>query len=374
MAAGNLGIQSIHSIDIAVRQAEPWADFFTRGFGFQNIGVSTGDSVERTGTRRHLLQCGSVRITLAEAVHGGSDVRRFLDRHPDGIARLRLQVEDVAAVEARLIERHATLLDSIERSEIDGVLWRELTLATPVGDVDISFVDIENGAAPLLPGMEAVAMFDASANAATIAGIDHVAANVRTLMPVIAFYEHVLGLQRFWDVQFHTEDLRPGVGTGLKSIVMYDDASGLKLATNEPLRPRYHESQVAAALDGHRGAGLHHLAFAVDDIKTAVDILQASDFEMLPMPGAYYHDLPARLDKQGINNLPVSTDDLRERHILIDGDAQGYLLQAFCRNPLHRTSDHESGPLLFELIQRQGAKGFGEGNFRSLFEAMTKEG
>lgn len=373
MARAHLGIQAIHSLELAVRQTEPWLALLTRGFGFQPVAASTGPTVEFTGTRRRLLRCGDVRIVLAEAVHAGSRVRTFLDRHPDGVMTVRFRVTEAARAESHLLERNATLLGDMMEDEAGGAVWREVAVATPIGDVDFAFVEIDGDDADLMPGMAPAGSFDPSLNPLGLLGIDHLTANVRTMMPTLAFYEHVLGLSRFWDVSFHTEDIRPGVGTGLKSVVMWDKVGDIKLATNEPLRPRYHASQVHACIDANRGPGVHHFAFEVHDIVGAVDAAQAANVTLLPMPRAYYDDLPQRLASQDVAGCTVPVEALARRNILVDGDATGHLFQAFCRD---RANPHreDAGPILIELTQRCGAKGFGEGNFRALFEATTKEG
>ncbi|MCA9255699.1 MAG: VOC family protein [Phycisphaerales bacterium] len=371
MARATLGILGIHSLELAVRRAEPWLSFLTRGFGFQLVASTTGRQVEATGTRRRLLRCGDIRIVLAEAIHGGSEIRNYLERHPEGISTVRFRVDDADQAEKMLIERHATPTGTVRTENFDNSTWRETVIATPLGIVNFAFVQHDAVDSNLMPGMEPAGRFDKSHNPAGLVGLDHLTANVRTMMPVLAFFEHVLGFERFWDVSFHTEDIRPGVGTGLKSVVMWDESSGVKLATNEPLRPRYHASQVAACLDANRGPGVHHFAFNVSDILTAVDVALDADVSLLPMPPAYYADLPKRVTSQGIKGFTTPIDELARRNILLDGDATGHLLQAFCRDQSEQHED--AGPLVIELTQRSGAKGFGEGNFRALFEAMTKE-
>jgi len=222
MARATLGIQAIHSIELAARQADPWLDFFTHGFGFQLVASSTGDAIESTGTCRRLLRCGDVRIVVAEPVHAGSQARQFLERHPDGVMAVRFRVDNAFHTQTQLLERNATPIDSMVECKVGGVWWRELAISTPLGDVDFAFMQHDDADTNLMPDMEPAGHFDPARNPAGLVGLDHISANVRTMMPTIAFYERVLGLSRFWDVSFHTEDLRPGVGTGLKSVVMQD--------------------------------------------------------------------------------------------------------------------------------------------------------
>ncbi len=383
MSRPSIGIRRIHSIDISVHDARPWLEYFTRGFGFQLVAATSGEHLEETGTREHLLRCGEVAVTISEPVHAGSRVRRYLRLHPEGVSRLRFAVDDAGVAEERLIERNATPTEALVVQKLDdGREWREARIATPLGEVEFCFVQVADGAAAnssgggagitLLPGMKPAGDFDPKRNRLGLSAIDHLTANARTLMPVIAFCEHVLGFTRFWGVQFHTDNLRPGDGTGLRCVVMHDEASGVKIAVNEPMRPRFNNSQPQLAVDANRGPGIHHLAFAVGDIMKAFDAAHAGDIEFLHTPATYYEALPGRIATQGITGVTQTVADLRTRGILLDGDKGGYLLQAFCKDRVNPDLGERSGPLFFELVQRCGAAGFGEGNFRALMEAMER--
>jgi 4-hydroxyphenylpyruvate dioxygenase len=370
MAKASLRIQRIHSIELSVHEAGSWLGYLTRGFGFQHVAVSSGPAMEATGSRRHLLACGDVRLVLQEPVHGGSAARRFLDRHPEGISRINFLVEDVQKAEEILLERNATCTDFIQGETLPAGQWRELSIATPLGDVEFTFVESPDASLLSMPGLETCAAFDAQHNPLRIVAIDHLTAHVRTLMPVLAFYQHVLGFKRFWDVRFHTEDLQPGVGSGLTSVVMCDEKSGIKLATNEPLRPRYAASQVQLHVDVNRGPGIQHMALGVASLTTAVEQARTAGVQFLPTPATYYTALAGRLQAQSIPDPRESIEDLATAGALLDGDKDGYLLQIFCRDQASQFGRPTAGPVLLELVQRSGSKGFGEGNFRALFEAM----
>lgn len=385
MSRSSLGIQGIHSIDICVHDAACWLQYLIDGFGFQRVAATDDDRAEATGTREHLLRCGDVCITLSQAVHAGSRVQRYLRRHPEGVSRVRFLVGDAHDAEARLLERYAAPTERLIDEPLDGGgRWIETRVAAPMGQVEFCFVQIDGAAdaaqsrsanaVAMLPGMKPIATFDATRNRLGLIAIDHMTINARTLMPVVAFCEQVLGFSRFWGVQFHTEDIRPGVGTGLRCVVMQDEASGVKLAINEPLRPRFDQSQVQLAIDANRGEGVHHVAFGVSDIIKAFDVGRAGGVAFLHTPPAYYNALPSRIATQCISGATQSIADLRTRGILLDGDRGGYLLQAFCKDRPGPAGGERAGPLFFELIQRCGAAGFGEGNFRALFEAMEQGG
>lgn len=372
MAKAGLGIQRLHSLEISVFDAAPWLTYLTRGFGFQHLATSGGAATESSGTRRHLVACGDLRLFLHEPAYPGSTVRRYLERHPEGISRINFLVQDVEATEAQLLERHATVTDFIHAEESSKGAWRSLSIATPLGDVEFAFVQTPSGVDLLPPGMDRVASFDPKHNPAGVTGIDHLTANTRTLMPTLAFYEHVMGFSRCWDVHFHSEDFRPGVGGGLKSVAMADETGGIKLVTNEPLRPRFAESQIQLHVDTNRGPGIQHVAFGVSDMMKAVEHCQANGVFFMPTPRSYYQSLPGRLGAQGVPSLSQRLDDLEKHGILVDGDKSGYLLQAFCEDQAVHFRRPHAGPIFFEFIQRCGNQRFGEGNFRALFEATHR--
>lgn len=373
MSRPGLGILRLHSIEISVFDAAPWIAYLAQGFGLQRIGVSTGQATETTGTRRHLLVAGSQSLIIQEAVHAGSPVRRYLEKHPEGISRINFLVADVQQAEVQLLEHNATLLDHIREEPAGAGAWRHLAIATPVGDVEFGFVEIRESGDLLAPGMEQVAKFDPEHNPLGIIGVDHLTANTRTLMPLIAFYEHVMGFKRQWNVSFHTEDIKPGIGSGLKSIAMGDAASGIRLATNEPLRPRFEQSQIQLYVDMNRGPGFQHMAVAVTDIVKAVEYCRQNGVMFMLTPPAYYDQLAARLGSQGVAKPAYPVEELQRLGILADGDRHGHLLQAFCQDQAVQFRRPHAGPLFIELIQRCGSERFGEGNFRALFEASQRD-
>lgn len=373
MAKANLGIKRVHSVELSVHDAAPWLRYFTDGFGFQFIAASTDSDVEKTGTRRRLLRCADVCIVIAERVHAGSRVERFLAQHPEGVSRVNFVVGDLEATEQILLERNATPTNHTTTKSIGDGEWGEFCIATPLGDVEFCFVTCSESSGELMGAMEPNGLFDADRNPLGLLGFDHMTSNMRTLMPTLAFYEHVLGFRRCWDVHFHTEDIRPGIGTGLKSVVMYDERSGVKMAINEPLRPRFNQSQVQMCIDSNRGPGIHHIAFEVEDLIRSVDYGRQHDVEFLATPRAYHRALPARIKARKISGVAQSVEDLESRGILLDGDASGYLLQVFCREQSVQFDRPNAGPMFLEMVQRCGSSGFGEGNFRALFESMAQQ-
>jgi 4-hydroxyphenylpyruvate dioxygenase len=195
------------------------------------------------------------------------------------------------------------------------------------------------------------------------------------MKPALLWLEHVLGLEPFWDVEFHSEGaVRASGGSGLRSQVMWDPVSGLKLANNEPLRPSFQKSQINVFCEDNRGDGVQHVALGVRDILHAVRGLRARGMELMSAPPGYYRRLPEHLAALGIEHIHEDLGELEELGILVDGSGAGaYLLQIFLKEAAAQQRRAEAGPFFFEIIQRHGDTGFGAGNFRALFDSVEGE-
>jgi 4-hydroxyphenylpyruvate dioxygenase len=183
-----------------------------------------------------------------------------------------------------------------------------------------------------------------------------------------------MGFEEYWRVHFHTADINPDFGgSGLASIVMWDKESGIKLANNEPVTPNYEASQIYTFVEANQGPGVQHVAFHVPVISPAVDGLRRAGIEFLDTPATYYDVVPERLASQKVTNFAEDLDELRRLGVLVDGEDGRYLLQIFMVEGGLLYDDERAGPFFYEVIQRCGARGFGEGNFRALFEAIERD-
>ena len=245
MAKESLGLLGYDSFHFAVENFERSREFYTQKLDFIEIARSGKTLAERSGQESIVLAAGDVRVCVSHPTKPTSKAARFLKRHPCGVMSLSFLVKDIQHAWSFLEKRGATMLSEILTDERDGGSYRSFEIATPLGDLNYRFIEKKNYKA-FAPGFDIIPHEDRP-NQFGISVIDHVTSNMRTMAPFLLWLEHVLGFERYWEVSFHTEDVKSGGehGSGLKSIVMWDPPSGVRFANNEPLRPFFNESQIA---------------------------------------------------------------------------------------------------------------------------------
>jgi 4-hydroxyphenylpyruvate dioxygenase len=370
----SLGIKRVESIHYYVHDLERSRRFYAETMDFAEIGGSS-EELTRAGRQRSLSFMAANCVVTCSAPQGeGGRAWRYLRKHPDGVGTLNFEVEDVAKAFALLEQRGGTPISDIRRERADSGEIAFFSIATPFGDTTFRFVE-RRGYRPLFPGFVAHDTPRGGSNRFGFVGFDHVTSNFQTMSPALLWLEHVLGLQRYWEVQFHTTDVAPDTthGSGLRSVVMWDPASGVKFANNEPWRPHFKDSQINIFNEEHRGDGVQHLAIAVKDIVHCVRGLRERGLEFMPTPGTYYDALPGRLKTMGVGGIDEDLGTLRKLEILVDGDREhSYLLQIFLKESAGLYKEPAAGPFFYEIIQRKGDEGFGAGNFRALFESIER--
>lgn len=371
-----LGILGIESVHYYVRDLERSRRFYVDGLEFREIGES-GPELTTAG-RQHSVafQAGGYVVICSTPRGEGGRADRFLRRHPDGIGTVTFRVASAERAFELLERRGGTPISDIQRFEDARGTLATFSITTPFGDTTFRFVE-RRGYSSLCPGYVMHDPPRGGHNGAGVLRIDHITTNFQTMMPALLWLEYVLGFQRLWDVQFHTRDvarfeLRDG--SGLRSVVMHDPPSAVKFANNEPYRPNFKASQINLFHEEHRGDGIQHLALEVPDIVGSVRRLRARGVEFMRTPRSYYDALPRRLEQLGIGRIDEDVQQLAELEILVDGHGAGsYLLQIFLKDSAGLYHDSAAGPFFYELIQRKGDQGFGEGNFRALFESIERE-
>lgn len=334
------------------------AGFLNNSFGF-SVTAYAGPETGRRDTASYLLEQGDIRVVVTSALTPDSPIWNHVREHGDGAHDLAFVVDDATATYDAALTRGARSVDEpYELTDEHGTL-RLASVAT-YGETKHTFVDRGDYHGYYCPGFERDGVPVSTIGAPVgLTTIDHVVGNVEDgrLDEWVGWYEDVMGfsqLRHFDESQISTEfsALRSTVVTNGGSIVM---------PLNEPADGK-RKSQIQEYIDTYRGPGVQHLAFATDDIVTAIASLRSRGIRFLEANQAYYDDVTERL-----GFLDIAWDDIQRLGILVDHEPDGHLLQLFTEPVTDRPT------VFIEIIQRGGARGFGEGNFKALFESIERE-
>jgi 4-hydroxyphenylpyruvate dioxygenase len=356
-AADVMPVHGIDHLELFVGNAAQAAYYYTHAYGF----TETAYRGLETGTRdrvSHVLQQGRIRLVLTGTLTGDDQVAEHHKRHGDGVWSIALSVPDAAAAYEHAVAHGARGLQTPhEISDRHGPV-RLASVAT-YGETRHVFVERGDYSGPFLPGYVDRAAAPAGPDGLLV-GIDHVVGNVELghMDEWVHYYERVFGMTEL--IHFSDEAISTEY-SALMSKVVTDGSGRIKFPINEPAQGK-RKSQIEEYLDFYRGAGVQHIAVSTTDIVRAVTELTARGVEFLPIPESYYADVPGR-----IGDIKEDVEDLRRLGILVDRDDEGYLLQIFAKSVGDRPT------VFFEVIERHGARGFGEGNFKALFEALEGE-
>jgi 4-hydroxyphenylpyruvate dioxygenase len=347
----------IDHLELYVGNATQAAYWFTNALGFRRTayaGLETGVRDRAS----HVVEQGRVRIVLTAPLLGTGEIAKHVAAHGDGVKVIALSVPDAQHAYRYAVQHGARgVREPWEETDEDGTV-RMATVAT-YGDTLHTFVEREGYQGPFLPGFRTDAL-DAASDSGMFAGIDHVVGNVELgrLDEWVSYYERVFGMTEM--IHFTDRD----IGTeysALMSKVMADGKGRVKFPINEPAEGK-RKSQIEEYLEYYGGPGAQHIALATTDIVATVRQLKRRGVRFLSTPESYYEELPDR-----IGEIDEDVADLRELGILADRDDEGYLLQIFTQTIGDRPT------VFLEVIERHGARGFGEGNFKALFEAIERE-
>ena len=349
-------------VEFYVGNAKQSAHYYKTAFGFQSYayaGLETGlkDRVS------YVLKQDKIRLVLTTALNSDSPIGEHVKKHGDGVKVIALWVEDARKSFEETVKRGAKVyMEPIVEKDEHGEVVRAGIYT--YGETVHMFVERKNYKGEFLPGFKEWKS-DYNPAAVGLKFIDHMVGNVgwNQMNATVKWYEDVMGFVNFLtfdDKQITTEY------SALMSKVMSNGNGRIKFPINEPAEGKK-KSQIEEYIDFYEGAGVQHLALATDDIIKTVADLKARGVEFLPPPPqAYYDDIPRRLGVH-MDMMKEDIKELQKLSILVDADEEGYLLQIF-------TKPVEDRPTLFyEIIQRMGAKGFGAGNFKALFESIERE-
>ncbi len=343
-------------VELWVGNAKQAAYYYEHAFGFHRAAYAGPE----TGVRdraSYVLRQGEVTLVVTSALAQDHEVSRFACTHGDGVRDIAMTVPSAGNAYAVAVERGARGVREPEWIE-DEFGRVEIASVATYGEVVHSFVARADYAGAFLPGYRALESEDDAGVGLTL--LDHCVGNVELgkMDEWVGWYERVLGFENiihYDDAQIHTEY------SALMSKVMADGEGKIKFPINEPAEGR-RKSQIAEYLEYNAGPGVQHVAIQTDDIVRTVEAMQARGILFLQTPEAYYEDAFDR-----VGEIEEEWADLRRLRILVDRDEDGYLLQIFTKPVQDRPT------LFFEVIQRHGARTFGEGNFKALFEAIERE-
>ena len=349
-------------VELNVGNAKQAAHFYKTAFGFQSkaySGLETGnkDSVS------YVLQQDKIRLVLTTPLSSKNPINEHLVKHGDGVKVVALWVEDAKKAWEETTSRGAkSFMEPKVETDEDGEVIRAGIYT--YGETVHMFVERKNYKGEFLPGYRKwVSPYNPEP--VGLKYIDHMVGNVgwNEMNTWVKWYEDVMGFVNFLsfdDKQIHTEY------SALMSKVMSNGNGRIKFPINEPAEG-VKKSQIEEYLDFYEGPGVQHIAVATDDIIKTVGDLRARGVEFLSHPPeAYYDAVPGRLEEFS-HELNEDIKLLQSLGIMIDADEEGYLLQIFTKPIQDRPT------LFFEIIQRMGARGFGAGNFKALFESIERE-
>lgn len=350
-------IRGYDHLEFYVGNAKQAAHFYDKTFGFKPVakmGLETGCRDRAS----YVMQQGKVRLVLTSALTPDHEIMRHVALHGDGAKVIALEVTDCEAAVRESKSRGATVLQAVTAEEDETGVMRTGTIKY-AGDTVFKFVERKDYRGAFAPSYRPIVGAFGS-EPVGLAAIDHVVTNVYLgeMDYWTHWFEQIMGfsqLKHFSDKDISTEY------SALMSKVMENGSGKVKFPINEPAEGK-RKSQIDEYLDYYRGPGVQHVAMNTGDICASVRELRRRDVDFLRVPDAYYDDLQQRVG-------PIEEDfaELKELGILVDRDEDGYLLQIFSAPVQDRPT------VFFELIERHGCRGFGQGNFKALFVSLERE-
>ena len=355
-SGGNpLKLKRIHHVEFWVGNAKQAAFYYRKAFGFSQLAYSGLE----TGNRQfasYVLSQQKVRFVVSTPFDPSHFASEHIRRHGDGVRDIALLVEDADFAFQEAVRRGAEpVLEPRDESDGHGTV-RRAAIKT-YGDTIHSLISYTDYAGAFLPGYQQA---EIAGEPVGIAAVDHMVGNVELgkMADWCEFYSRVMGFSRY--ITFDDKDINTEY-SALMSIVMSDDNKVVKFPINEPAEGKK-KSQIQEYLEAYQGPGVQHVALLCGDVIETVSRLRDNGVEFLTVPDSYYEELPGR-----VGTIDEPLDKLKSLGILVDRDEEGYLLQIFTKPVQDRPT------VFFEIIQRKGARGFGKGNFKALFESIERE-
>jgi 4-hydroxyphenylpyruvate dioxygenase len=351
-------LHGIDHVEMYVGNAAQAAYYFTNAFGFRRVAYAGLETGLRDRTS-HVLEQGRVRLVLTGTLSSETEIAAHHKRHGDGVRAIALSVPDVDHAHAEAVARGARSVSEPADIKDENGRIRKATIET-YGDTLHTFIDRSGYDGVFMPGFQPRNGMPPTPQEDILLTIDHIVGNVELgrMQEWVRFYEDVFGMVEL--IHFSDEAISTEYSALMSKVVTSGDGR-VKFPINEPAEGKK-RSQIDEYLEFYEGPGAQHIALTTRDIVATVAGLRERGVEFLPIPDTYYEDVPDRVPE-----VAEMCDDLRRQGILVDHDDEGYLLQIFTK-PLG-----DRPTIFFEIIERHGARGFGAGNFKALFEAIERE-
>lgn len=344
-------------VEFYVGNAKQAAHFYKTAFGFQSLAYSGPE----TGVKHrvsYVIRQNKLTFVLTTPLRTDNPIADHIYQHGDGVKVLALKVDDASTAWIETTKRggKSYLVPTALKDDHGEVIMSGIHT---YGDTVHMFIERKNYNGIFMPGFREWKS-EYNPPETGLLYVDHCVGNVgwNQMNPWVKFYEEVMGFKNI--LTFDDKDISTEY-SALMSKVMSNGNGYVKFPINEPAEGKK-KSQVEEYLDFYNGEGVQHIAIATNDIVETVTELRSRGVEFLKIPNSYYETVLDRVGKIDEDIAP-----LRELGILIDRDEEGYLLQIFSKPVEDRPT------LFFEIIQRKGAKSFGKGNFKALFEALERE-
>ncbi|CAN5313037.1 4-hydroxyphenylpyruvate dioxygenase [soil metagenome] len=352
-----LPINGTDHIEFYVGNAKQASLFYQHCFGFELIAYAGPETGVRDRTS-YVLKQDKIRFVLTTSLVPDSEISEHVKKHGDGVKVLALWVDDAAKSFNETVVRgaHPAFGPQTIKDEYGEVV---ISAIHTYGETIHTFVERKNYKGPFLPGYKPVIGTFKSADIG-LKYVDHCVGNVELgkMNHWVEFYEKVMGFKLL--ITFDDSDISTEYSS-LMSKVVSNGNGYIKFPINEPAEGKK-KSQIEEYLDFYKSPGVQHIAIATDDIIKTVSELRRRGVEFLRVPDVYYADV-----RQRVGEINEDWKELQRENILIDRDEEGYLLQIFTKPVQDRPT------LFFEIIERNGAKSFGKGNFKALFESIERE-
>jgi 4-hydroxyphenylpyruvate dioxygenase len=352
-----LPLNGTDHIEFYVGNAKQSALYYQHCMGFELVAYA-GPETGLRDRASYVLQQDKIRFVLTTALIPGSPIAEHVRLHGDGVKVLALWVDDARKAFDETTSRGGIPYQepTVLKDEFGEVV---LSSIHTYGETIHTFVERKNYKGPFLPGYK-LRKSSLKVQPIGLKYIDHCVGNVELgrMNKWVDFYERVMGFKLL--VTFDDSDISTEY-SALMSKVVSNGNGYIKFPINEPAEGKK-KSQIEEYLDFYKGPGVQHIAIATDDIVHTVSELRRRGMEFLYVPETYYEDVPQRVGK-----IEEDLSALKQQNILIDRDNEGYLLQIFTKPIQDRPT------VFFEIIERNGAKSFGKGNFKALFESIERE-